>query len=84
MKKGVEDFKNLLNKHFLKNQTSKLSFGIRVGEEIDIYNLNLDNDSESFLYGLGSVSKTILSTYIAYMVRAGKIDLEKKLMSTYH
>ncbi|MFA7561165.1 MAG: serine hydrolase domain-containing protein [Candidatus Izemoplasmatales bacterium] len=79
MKKGVEDFKNLLNKHFLKNQTSKLSFGIRVGEEIDIYNLNLDNDSESFLYGLGSVSKTILSTYIAYMVRAGKIDLEKKV-----
>lgn len=79
MKKGIEDFERLLNKHFVKNQTSKLSFGIRVGEEEDIYHLNPKNNSEGFLYGLGSVSKTILATYIAYMVKNGNLDLEKRL-----
>ncbi|MBU1143970.1 MAG: beta-lactamase family protein [Firmicutes bacterium] len=78
MNKNIEEFNKLLNNHFTKSKHSKLSIGISTLDSSYVYHLSPDLDS-SQSFGLGSVSKTFISTYICELINNKKIDLNLRI-----
>jgi CubicO group peptidase (beta-lactamase class C family) len=81
MNKNIEELNNLLNKHFNKSKNSILSIGIKTSDKEFFYNWNTPKDNNEMYFGLGSVSKTIISTYICEMVDRKSIELDKTIDS---
>jgi CubicO group peptidase (beta-lactamase class C family) len=77
MSKNIEEFAKNIQSHFKKSKNSILEIGIRSKEGLYKYSWNNNNQKRHF--GLGSVSKTILSTYICKMVKDNEIDLDKTI-----
>ncbi len=79
MTKNIEEFSSLLDKHFSKSKKSKLSIGMKVSDEIYRYNWNISNEENNISFGIGSISKTLISTYICYMIEKKTIDLDNRI-----
>lgn len=73
----MEDLSALLKKHFHKSHHSKLSIGISSQKEAFVYHFDPCIDDHT-LFGLGSISKTLISTYICELVHQHKIDLSAR------
>lgn len=78
MNKTIEAFNNTLNTHFTKSKQSKLSIGISTQESTYTYHLSPGLD-DSTSFGLGSVSKTFISTYICELSKQNKIDINLRI-----
>jgi len=79
MNRNIEELNNLLNKHFKKSKNSILSIGIKTNDKDFYYDWNTPKDHHDMAFGLGSFSKTIISTYICEMVDKKTIDLNQKI-----
>ena len=77
MSKNVDNLKEKLDAHFKKSKNSIMEIGIRFGDEF-IRN-SWGNKENKKYFGLGSISKTIISTYVCEMIKKGKIDLNKTI-----
>jgi len=77
MSKNLDAFNDKLKIHFKKSKSSIIEVGIVCDGELRMYSLGRKTDKKYF--GLGSISKTVISTYICKMVEEGKIDLEKSI-----
>ena len=56
-----------------------MSIQISKGEDVFKYELSKHHIKAIKLFGLGSISKTIISTYLSYMINQGKIDINQKI-----
>jgi len=79
MTKNIEEISGLLQKHFHKSEKSMLSMGIRVGGETQYFSMNIPIEESERSFGLGSISKTIISTYVCEMIHKKTIDVDKKV-----
>lgn len=77
MTKNLKAFRHHFESHFRKSPGSVLEIGIQTIEETKLYSWN--NPQQLQLFGLGSISKTVISTYICDMVRRDQIDLQQTI-----
>lgn len=77
MTKNLMAFIQQFESHFRKSPESILEIGIRTKEDTKLYTFN--NPEQQTLFGLGSISKTILSTYVCDMLKRNTIDLSKTI-----
>lgn len=79
MSKEMEMTKKNLEKHFKKSKNSILSFGFIKDNETYFYNYNHDNINAQETFGIGSISKTFVGSYIAKLIQNKKINLDKRM-----
>ncbi|MBN2300574.1 MAG: beta-lactamase family protein [Acholeplasmataceae bacterium] len=79
MSKNVEEFNQLFKKHFNKSKNSILSMSISKNDIVKYYEFNKKENSEDLKFGIGSISKTFIGSYIAKLVYENKIKLDDKL-----
>lgn len=77
MTKNIQDFELYFFKHFSKSKKSILKFGISNGDQVSYYSWN--NDLEKKHFGLGSISKTIISTYVCEMIQNNELDINQTI-----
>lgn len=74
MSRNIEEFTKYLDSHFRKSRNSILEVGIRNKENLEFFSWNNKNAKKCF--GLGSISKTAIATYICELIKDNKIDLD--------
>lgn len=74
MNKKIDELNVILNKHFKRSKKSIISIGFSVKNKAYTYDFNSPKE-KNMSFGLGSISKTFISTYICELVHQGKIDL---------
>ena len=79
MSKEMEMTKKNLERHFKKSENSILSFGFIKDNETYLYNYNHDNVEQQEMFGIGSISKTFVASYIAKLIQLDKIDMGKRV-----
>ena len=79
MNSNILELNRLLKMHHKKNPNSVLSIGLLQNEESYFYTFKKNDTDNVSLFGLGSVSKTILSTYMAKLISEQKLDMNKSL-----
>lgn len=79
MNKNIEEIQGLFERHFMRSKNSSMSIGVSKGTEIFKYNLSKNDTKPVELYGLGSVSKTIIATYLAKMEKEKKISFNDRV-----
>ena len=79
MSKNIEDMSGLLEKHFKKSGNSIISIGIGKQDTVNYYNFNHKSDDQEIIFGLGSISKTFIGSYLAKLVYENKISLDDTL-----
>ena len=79
MSKEMEMTKKNLEKHFKKSENSIISFGFIKDKQTYFYNYNHDNIKGQETFGIGSISKTFVGSYIAKLIQNEKIDLGKRM-----
>ncbi len=77
MTKNIEEFLEQVKKHFLKSKNSILQMGITYKDQPSTYSFNNPNHHQHF--GLGSISKVILSSYICEMIYNNEILIDKTI-----
>jgi CubicO group peptidase (beta-lactamase class C family) len=77
--KNIEDMSGLLEKHFKKSGNSIISIGIGKQDTVNYYNFNHKSDDQEIIFGLGSISKTFIGSYLAKLVYENKISLDDTL-----
>ncbi|MBU1093510.1 MAG: beta-lactamase family protein [Firmicutes bacterium] len=79
MNKNIEEIQGLFERHFIRSKNSSMSIGITKGTDVFKYHLSKNGNEPVELYGLGSVSKTIIATYLVKMSKQGKINLNHSI-----
>jgi CubicO group peptidase (beta-lactamase class C family) len=77
MTKNLKAFIHQFESHFRKSPNSILEIGIQTLDETKIYTWN--NPNQKTLFGLGSISKTIISTYVCDMIKRHELDLNQTI-----
>lgn len=79
MAKNIEDMGRLLKKHFKRSSHSIISIGIGKQDIVNYYNFNQKSNDQEIEFGLGSISKTFISSYLAKLIEENKISLDNKI-----
>jgi CubicO group peptidase (beta-lactamase class C family) len=80
MNSNIETTKKLLDKHFKRSKKSRVAIGIST--KTDHYDFSYNDNSQDLLqesFGLGSISKTFLGSYLAKCIKEEKINLDDTL-----
>jgi CubicO group peptidase (beta-lactamase class C family) len=79
MSKNIDELEKLLQSHYRRSKNSMMAIGIQKGDTVKEYFYNDSSNPDQSLFGLGSISKTIIGTYINVLVNRGKLDINKTI-----
>ncbi|MBU1145229.1 MAG: beta-lactamase family protein [Firmicutes bacterium] len=81
MTKNITEFSELIYKHFKKSKHSFVSIGFSIDNQEHYYNFGETEDRKNIKFGLGSISKTFIGSYLAKLLFQNKISLSDHLDS---